>query len=227
MSLLNRLLWLILFSIAMGFLEAAVVVYLRELYYPNGFAFPLVVLSPEVGIVEILREAATLAMLVALGMLAGYNTRQRLALFLAAFAVWDIFYYVSLKLILGWPASLLTWDILFLIPAPWVGPVLSPLIVCFTMLVWAAIILRNEHRGLSGNLTGWHWSLILVGSLLVVIAWLTDYIALSGSIGGTPEQALAVLSTHVPENFNWWVFGVGESLITAGIVLYNRSTHNS
>ena len=40
-TILNKVLALTLFSIAMGLLEAVVVMYLRELYYPAGFAFPL------------------------------------------------------------------------------------------------------------------------------------------------------------------------------------------
>lgn len=224
MSLLKRTLWLIIFSIAMGFLETAIVVYLRLLYYPQGFDFPLVVLSPEVGVVEIFREAATIIMLAGVGILAGYNARQRFAFFLIAFAVWDLFYYVFLKLILDWPSSLFTWDILFLIPAPWVGPVLSPVIVCFTMLALSWVILRNEQFAISQNLNGWSWSLILSGSLVIIISWLWDYIAYSGRISDSPDRALEVLSTYVPTYFNWWLFGVGEVLVIAGIVLYRNSS---
>lgn len=223
MSLRNKVLWLVAFSVAMGFLEAAVVVYLRELYYPNGFAFPLVVLTPEVGLVEILREAATLIMLVSLAALVGNNLSQRIACFLIAFAVWDIFYYVFLKVTLDWPASLLTWDILFLIPAPWVGPVLSPLISCVTMLGFAALILRLDERGARVSLHWIQWALITAGSTVTIISWLWDYLVLSGGLGETPEQALRILSTYVPTRFNWWVFGLGELLILAGIAqLYFR-----
>jgi hypothetical protein len=211
----------------MGFLEAAVVVYLRELYYPNGFAFPLVVLGPKVGIVEILREAATLVMLLSIAFLTGHNNRQRFAYFLIAFAVWDSFYYIFLKLFLDWPASFLTWDILFLIPAPWVGPVLSPLIACTTMLVLAWIILRNEIQGITRRLEWVHWLLLVVGSLVIVGVWMWDYISLSGGLSASPEQALAVLSTHVPSTFNWWAFSAGEGLILAGIVLYAKGTNSS
>lgn len=227
MSLSNRILWLIAFSIAMGFLETAVVVYLRLLYYPQGFGFPLVVLSPEVGIVEIFREAATIIMLLGVGMLTGHNGRQRLAFFLISFAIWDLFYYVFLKLALDWPASLFTWDILFLIPAPWVGPVLSPIIICFTMLTFSGIILRNERMGNSYNLNWEHWSFIISGSLIIIISWMWDYIAYSGRISDSPDRALEVLSTYVPVYFNWWMFGVGEALIITGIALYYRSSRRS
>lgn len=227
MSLLRRTLWLVFFSVAMGFLETAVVIYLRLLYYPQGFGFPLVVMSPEVGIVEILREAATVIMLLGVGVLAGTTSRQRLAFFVMAFAIWDLFYYVFLKLFLDWPESLLTWDILFLIPAPWVGPVLSPLIVCFTMLAFSAILLRNEHQGISVRIGGLNWFFIISGSLVIVLSWMWDYISYSGRISDTPERALEVLSTYVPGQFNWWLFGIGETLIIAGIILYYKSSNRS
>jgi hypothetical protein len=227
MSLRNRIIWLVVFSIAMGFLEAAVVVYLRALYYPNGFAFPLVVLDPHVGLVEIGREAATLVMLVSLGMLVGQNFRQRLAFFLISFAVWDVFYYVFLKLTLDWPASLFTWDILFLIPAPWVGPVLSPIVICFTMIGLAAMILKMDADGPPFRFNWTHWSLLLSGSLVVVITWMWDYLVLSGTLWASPEKALEILSHYTPTTFHWWAFALGEALILFGTTaIYFRFNAN-
>ena len=108
--------YVLLYAIAMALLETAVVVYLRELYYKDGFAFPLRNLPATIAITELLREAATVVMLVAIGFLCGKNKLQRFAYFCLAFAVWDIFYYVFLYVLLSWPQSLFTWDILFLIP---------------------------------------------------------------------------------------------------------------
>src|ERR1700761_8169944 len=96
MSAKKILFWVTLYSIAMGFLEAAVVIYLRYLLYPKGFSFPLVTMQPQLGIVELWREAATIIMLLAIGMIAGKNKAERLAYFLFSFAVWDILYYVFL-----------------------------------------------------------------------------------------------------------------------------------
>ena len=107
----KTLLWLSIFGIAMGLLESAVVVYLRELYYPEGFAFPLKPMGPTLILTEILREAATLVMLMAIGVLAGRTRTERFGYFIFTFAVWDIFYYLFLKLLLNWPESLLTWDV--------------------------------------------------------------------------------------------------------------------
>src|ERR1043165_7307459 len=137
----RSLLWLTLFSIAMGFLESSVVIYLRALFYPHGFEFPLVLMPNYMAAVELLREAATIIMLASIGIIAGRNTAQRFAFFVYSFAVWDIFYYLFLKLTLGWPPALLTWDILFLIPMLWVGPGITPCIVSLTMILLTLIII--------------------------------------------------------------------------------------
>jgi len=218
----KQLLWLIVFSIAMGFLETAVVVYLRLLYYPNGFEFPLVALNDGVAVVEILREAATVVMLVGVGVLAGKNLPQRIAFFLLAFAIWDLFYYVFLKLILDWPASLLTWDILFLIPAPWVWPVLSAVIASFTMILLAAVILQKEFQNHSQKINKQEWALLTLGSLIVILSWMWDYIKYSGRVADVSRTALETLASYVPDQFNWWLFAVGEVFFVIAIYLYSK-----
>lgn len=105
--------WVALYSIAMGFLESAVVVYLRNIYYPYGFDFPLSPLDSSDTLVELIREAATMVMLATVSIIAGKNFTQRLAFFLLSFAIWDLTYYLFLYLLIGWPQSALTWDILF------------------------------------------------------------------------------------------------------------------
>jgi len=127
-------------SLAFAYIEAAVVVYLRQLYYPEGFHFPLVSLELPLLAVEVGRETATLILLAVLAWLAGRNFIARFAAFILAFGVWDLGYYAWLKIFLNWPTSLLDWDILFLIPLPWVGPVLSPLLVSLALVI-AGILL--------------------------------------------------------------------------------------
>ncbi|UCH77739.1 MAG: hypothetical protein JSU81_08415 [Candidatus Coatesbacteria bacterium] len=117
------------FGVAFGFLEAAVVVYLRALFYADGFAFPLRPLPPLLLATEMGREGATLVMLAAVAWAPGGPGRLKLARFLFAFGLWDLFYYVGLKVVIGWPESLFTWDVLFLLPVPWVAPVLAPALV--------------------------------------------------------------------------------------------------
>lgn len=220
LTLSKQLFWLIVFSIAMGFLEGAVVVYLRMIYYPNGFNFPLTILDIRTGLVEFLREAATIIMLLGVSILAGKNKYQRSAFFLIAFAVWDLIYYVALKVVLDWPSSFFTWDILFLIPVPWVGPVLSPIIVCVMMFLLAAIILLKESK-LKPLKFHWHeLTLLIIGSFIIVLSWTWDYITYSGSIASAPHQSLQAFSTYVPEFFNWPLFGIGGMLISAAIFFY-------
>ncbi len=143
-----RLVWLALFAVGMAYVESAVVTYLRFLYYPDEFVvvaadavgeMSLVALRIEVG-----REAATILMLVTVSLLAARrNWWERLAYFLWAFAVWDVFYYIWLFVLLRWPPDLMTLDILFLIPRIWVAPVVLPIAVSGIMMVVAATILRR------------------------------------------------------------------------------------
>jgi multisubunit Na+/H+ antiporter MnhC subunit len=149
----RKFILLIIFSLGLAYIEAAVVVYLREIFYPLGFAFPLPdqtcdPLWQKLILTEIGREAATLLVLFTSAYLIGTNFRNRLACFLTIFAAWDIFYYFWLKILINWPASsLMEWDILFLIPVIWAGPVLAPLIISLVMLIVAGVILYRE----SGN----------------------------------------------------------------------------
>ncbi len=212
---------LVFFSVAMGFLESAVVVYLREIYYPGGFQFPLSVMQPTVFITELLREIATLIMLAGVGYLAGRSSRQRFAFFLVAFAIWDIFYYVFLKLLLDWPESLLTWDILFLVPVPWAGPVITPCIASVTMILLAAVLYQRDQKSISGGISRVEWSLLGAGSLALLLSWTWDYVA-RGPLSA--EQSITFYSTYAPQHFNWWIFGLGECLLLSAVsILYLRT----
>ena len=141
------LFFLFLFGVVMAYFEAAVVVYLRQLYYPEGFRFPLKVMENHILLVEIGREAASIVMLLAVALIAGRSFYERFALFAIIFALWDIFYYIWLKVLLSWPEGLFDWDILFLIPMPWIAPVLSPVIVSFCLIIGAAFILKRLWSG--------------------------------------------------------------------------------
>ena len=139
---------LFLFGISFGYVEAAVVIYLRALYEPlrqrltpgraSGDLFPLVdrdrmvAAAPETGrllTLEVIREAATIVMLVSVALLAASKTSTRWAAFLWVFALWDIAYYAGLWATVRWPASLTDLDVLFLIPVPWIAQVWFPLLV--------------------------------------------------------------------------------------------------
>ena len=220
----NRIIWLALFSIAMGFLESTVVIYLRQIYYPGGFRFPLALMDSQIITIELLREVATVIMLASVAALTGRSFNQRLAYFLAAFSIWDIFYYVFLKLMLDWPESFFTWDILFLIPVPWIGPVLAPCLISMTMLLFAVILLYHDVHSPSHRLRNRDWALLIPGSLLVILSWTWDYFILSFRSDESPEETLAVLSNFVPQSYPWWLFGLGEILLLSGIFYFWKRT---
>lgn len=210
----------LLFAVSMGLLECAVVIYLRDILYPEGFDFPLNPVRPDLVWTEILREVATLAMLLTVGILAGRTVAGRFAWFLFAFAVWDIFYYVFLWVLIGWPESLMTWDVLFLLPVTWTGPVLSPLIVTVTMILLAMLIIKND----AVRIPTLSWILLTGGSLILITAFTWDY---SGfvlermsfrDIWTLPSsQVQAMVHEYVPRKFNWWLFSLGLAVILSGI----------
>jgi hypothetical protein len=221
----KTLLWLTAFSIAMGYLEASVVVYLRQLLYPQGFTFPLVPMAANLAAVEFWREAATVIMLVGIAVVAAKNNWVRFAWFLYCFAVWDIFYYVFLKIALDWPASLFTWDILFLIPVPWLGPVLAPCLVALTMILLALILVLYYEKGYRVNISKKEGVLMLLGCGVILISFMWDYVTYV--LDGGPTSVLWSLnsktnlfqniSQYVPVYYNWWLFIAGEALLMVGI----------
>jgi hypothetical protein len=150
----KRFVALVFFGIAFAYIESAVVVYLRAIFYPDGFTFPIADFDDITGfgpylLTEIGREAATLMLMFTGSYLLGKNLRRRFAYFLTIFAVWDIFYYVWLKVLIDWPVSILDWDILFLMPVTWAGPVLAPVLTSLTMLIIAAVLFTDRDINLT------------------------------------------------------------------------------
>ena len=211
MTLTKKITWLTLFSIAMGFMETVIVVYLRKLYYPRGFDFPLVAMDMDILKTEFLREAATVIMLLAIGILAGKTAVQRFAYFIFCFAIWDIFYYIFLKVLLNWPESLFTWDILFLIPLPWVGPVVAPCIISFTMIGLAYVIIYLDERYGNAKIIAREWWLFIAGSLVVIFSFIL--VTLKGGL-------FNINVPMIPQNYNWPLFWIGELLIIFGGAIY-------
>lgn len=224
----KNLIWVIIFAIAMAFLESAIVVYLRELYYPEGFAFPLKILPGTIAATELFREAATIIMLLAVSFIAGKRGSEKFAFFLLSFAVWDIFYYIFLKMILGWPASLLTWDILFLLPMAWVGPVITPVINSLTMIVLALLILYFASKGYPSRIHFREWVLLIAGSLVIITAYMMDYASFMLSEFSMvdlityryPEETITISARYVPTSFNWVVFIAGQAVLLVAVALY-------
>lgn len=229
-TLARKYLLLTLFAIAMGYLESAVVVYMRELMYPGGFDFPLAPFEPHIALTEIFRETATLIMLLLVGFLAGRTPTERFGVFLFCFAVWDIFYYIFLYLLIGWPESLLTWDILFLLPTTWVGPVIAPVIISLIMIMFALLISRKVSRFGKAIIGRVNWLLLSLGSLLLIFGFCLDYSKYVlkhysfGDLFTLSESALTRLATHyIPVNFNWPIFLAGTALILFAIFRFERT----
>ncbi|MDP4277897.1 MAG: hypothetical protein Q8914_09740 [Bacteroidota bacterium] len=216
-----KLLLIGLFGIAMAALEAIVVVYLRHMYYPHGFGFPLSQASRLVLSEELVREAATLVMLVSVGFLAGKGFVRGVSWFLMTFGIWDSFYYVWLKIFLDWPSSLLTWDLLFLIPVPWVGPVLAPVICSLTMIVLSFWMIYLTEKDYVVKIKAFEWVLGLFGAAVILFTFIKDYSALlikQGVYAGlnplTDRVPIReVMAQFSPQQYNWLIFTLGEVLI--------------
>ena len=208
MSLRRRIAWLIVFAVAMAYVESAVVVYLRAIYYPQGFAFPLVLMPPGMVAIELGREAATLVMLLGVAMLAGKDRWDSIALFCIAFGVWDIAYYVWLWVFLRWPPSLLTWDVLFLIPVPWIGPVAAPVIVSVVMIVGGMALASRRAGGQAVGFSPALQALALAGGALVLGSFMLDF--------------QVVVRQMEPLPFRWGLFGSGVALVVVALVLALR-----
>jgi len=166
----------IVFSIAFGYIEAAVVVYLRQIFHPDGFIFPMTVfgtgpLFKRFLLTEIGREAATIVLIFTGAWLSGHNCRQRFAYFMIIFAVWDIFYYVWLKVLLDWPASIMDWDILFLIPVTWASPVLYPVLVSITLIAFAVVILYRSSLARPVRATLPDWLAFSAAGFIIVVSF--------------------------------------------------------
>lgn len=211
----------------MGIFESIVVVYLRNIYYPNGFQFPLAVIPDHIIRVELLREACTMIMLLSLSWIAGKNKLQIFSYFLFSFAIWDIIYYAGLKLLLNWPQSLFTWDILFLIPIPWVGPVIAPLISSFTMAILGLLFLFLQSYKSDFKLKILEWLLIYFGALLIFVSFIWDYAdiiisnILQTNILSLTKNFLFnnIMISYIPNSYHWDLFIAGTLSIYLSIYL--------
>jgi len=200
--------WVIVmaFAIAMAWVEAASVFYIRALVgrIEPYQADPLPI-HGALGNVELWREAATLVMIAALGMLTGRTWRRRAGYAALAFGVWDIFYYVFLRLISGWPKTLLDWDILFLLPLPWWGPVLAPASIALVMVLWGTLASQLGDHGTNSR---WAWALAWAGIALALAVFTIDAWR---ALPGGRDAVLRVL----PATFNWPLFSLALLLMTS------------
>jgi hypothetical protein len=221
---------LLLFGISFGYVEASVVIYLNALYEPlrqhvhpgrtPSDVFPILPVDELKAAdpqyvrllkVELARESATLGMLAAAAFLVARSGAQWLAAFLIAFGAWDLSFYVFLKLLLHWPESWLTWDLLFLIPVPWAAPVLAPVLISVTMIGGGLVYFTREWMSRPVHLAWIHWFGLIACGLILVGAFTWDFRNISG--GGMPRP------------FPWPVFAFAEAL-GVGTFLHAISSSN-
>jgi hypothetical protein len=202
----GRCFWLVLFAVGLSWIEVAVVVYLRELYYPGGFRFPVVLAPPRIAAIEIAREAATILVLAAAARLAGRAFLERFAAFAVAFGVWDLLYYAGLRLVLGWPERLGAWDVLFLIPVPWLGPVWAPCVISAALVAAGSYVYATAER--PRRYRAADWLAAVAGGVLVIGSFTHDWRALA--------------ERRLPEAFPAWLFWLGFATAVAAFVRAER-----
>lgn len=208
----RRWLVVVVYAAAMAWVESAVVFYLRTMIdrvepYQTD---PLPVIGGFAR-AELVRELATLVMLLAVGYLAGRTWRARLGYAVLAFGVWDIGYYLFLKVMCGWPHSLTDWDVLFLLPLPWWGPVLAPAAIALLMILGGTFASQFE-RTATQVWSNWRtWIPEFAGIVLALYVFMADAIAALPRGSGAVRQVL-------PEKFNWALFVVALLLMSLPLV---------
>ena len=208
----RKLLWVSLFGIAFAVVEASVVVYLRSLYYPEGFTFPLKAITPSDLDVELSREAATILMLVVVGVLAGSRSWGKFAYFMVGFGVWDVFYYIWLRVMVNWPASLTEWDILFLIPVLWIGPVIAPVLISLGMVISGWVIVFRLERGKPFQPGLREWGLSALATAIILYSFTAD----------TP----ATMRFQQPVPYRYGLLALGLVLYAVSFIASCRGSHS-
>jgi hypothetical protein len=205
----RSVIWLGVYAVAMAYVEAAVVLGLRRIHYPgNPLAlFPLPDWPAADLLIELGREVATLAMILAVSLHAAGGAARRLGTFFFVFGVWDLFYYVWLKVLLGWPTSWLEWDILFLIPWAWLGPWIAPAIVAPILAWWGARLLLATCEPCFARRDV---LLSSAGAVLLLASFLEP-------AAGLLEKWPAVVADFRPGRFLWEVYLAGIALLLAGL----------
>ena len=213
-GLSHKILWLAVFGIAMAFVESAVVVYLRAIFYPEGFKVPLKTITDYKIIIEVFREIATIFMLLSVAFLSGKARWERFAYFMLSFGIWDIFYYIWLKALINWPASIFDWDILFLIPLPWISPVIAPVSVSLLMIVFSILIASSIQKGCDFKPALISGILALSGIVLILYSFMHD-------INATLHQ-------QIPKPYRYELLVIGDILFVAAfLTAYVKSRGNA
>ncbi|HOK56961.1 MAG TPA: hypothetical protein PKV21_04850 [bacterium] len=150
-----RILLYTIVGLALGWWEGVVVVYIREILLNispdltkitiNQLVKPLFVTHNKYSLlfIEKTREITPIIIILCISIFNEKKFIRKFAAFLWIFAIWDLFYYITLKILINWPSSLKTIDCLFLIPSPWIAPVWVPVSIMFIFLFISAYIFKN------------------------------------------------------------------------------------
>jgi len=199
----------VVYAVAMAWVESAVVLYLRTLTgQMNPYPPPAIFFPKGIGIAELIRELATLVMLGAVGCLAGRTWRSRFAYALLGFGVWDIFYYIFLVPLTGWPRSLLDWDILFLLPLPWWGPVIAPVLIASLMILGGTLVGLIDRPSAPFWPARWSVLVNVLGILVALYVFMEDALRVVG-------QGIEALQRVFPKQFDWPLFCLAIGLMLA------------
>src|SRR6266481_9270104 len=208
----SRWLTVVIFALAMAWVESAVVYYLRSLIHriEPYQSHPLPV-AGGFGFAEGVRELATMVMLLTVGILAGRNWKSRLGYSAIAFGVWDIFYYVFLRFMCNWPGSIFDWDILFLLPLPWWGPVIAPVSIALLMILWGTLVSTWDVQPAKGESEWKAWALNFIGIAIALYVFMSDTLRVA-------DQGVVALRNVLPKVFNWPLFSFALLLMSAPII---------
>jgi hypothetical protein len=193
-----KILYVFIFTAAFAYVESAVVIYLRHMYYPEGFHFPIKKHVDLLLYIEVIREFATLVIMVSISALLSKRFWEGFGYFLIIFGIWDIFFYIWLKVAINWPASIVDPDILFLIPVPWIGPVLAPVLVSLVMVIIGIDITRLSFKGYDVKPHLIQWIMVITGSFIILYSFMND--------------AGAMFYEKYPQPYNWTMLVIGLAL---------------
>ena len=201
---------LVLLAVSFAVVEAAIVTAYRSLLDPQGERFPLLPLPGSLAGLERVREAATLLLLIAAARLVYRRAVPATATFFFLFGIWDVAYYATLRCSLGWPRHGSDWDLLFLLPVPWLGPVVAPLVVSCVLVVVGSLVLRHESRRGPFRL----------GRLHLLAAALGGALCLWSFVAAPSGRALAALPTRYP--WEWLLLGLALGLAAFSHALWRN-----
>jgi len=197
---------IIIFAIAMGIMEAICVNYIRQIIFPPDGSIANAPISNFNFAVEAIRELMTIIMLTTVSILSAHNIRTRLAMFFLAFGTWDILYYVGLRIFLKWPASIMDWDTLFLIPVAWYSPVLVPMLISLYFIFGSIFIILHEGNGtkLKFNLP------VVLLQFSAFIVWYYSFIK---------DSAIISENGYANAEYSWILFFLGFVLGVSSLTL--------